>query len=320
MRKIAYGVGLLIALLATITILFWTPDLDKTLLEEKYTNAASDFAVLPSGTRAHYRLYGDTSLPRLVLLHGSNASLHTWEPLVDRLKDGFHILTIDLPGHGLTGPTLRDEYSRDEMTDMVRELTQSLGFAPFSLAGNSMGGAVSLTYALKHPDDLSHLVLLDASGVSADTPDGSKPSLPLAFKLAGTWYGDLVLGNVTPRSLVVDGLKSSTTVQSIITDDMIDRYHDLARYPGARLATSKRFQGYRATRGDIDVARITIPSLLIWGEYDGLIPLAAGEKMDSLMPNSRLEVLKDTGHLPMEERPDETARLMRDFLTQEDLD
>ena len=316
-KILIWGVCGLLLLVAGMFLFLRTPDLPATELEAKYTNAASAFASLPSGARAHYRLYGDTDAIKLVLMHGSNASLHTWEPWVAELKDRFRILTIDLPGHGLTGPTRRDEYSPGAMADMVKELVTQLGWTNFALGGNSMGGTVTLTYTLKYPGDVSHLVLVDAGGVSPDAPvDAKKRSVPLAFKVAGTWYGDLIFTNILPRSLVTNGLEASTTVRSIITEEMIDRYHDLARYPGSRLATSKRFKGYRdAPRGDLAVADISQPTLIIWGRDDGLISVASGEKMARLMPDNRLEILEETGHLPMEERPIITAAMVAKFLT-----
>lgn len=315
MKPLLKLLGVLAAILVLGFVFLRTPDLPIAYLEANYTNDASRFMTLPSGARGHYRLQGNKNADTtLVLLHGSNASLHTWEPLVNRLMDTYRIVTIDLPGHGLTGPTPSEDYTLKGMASMVKEVVNHVGFKTFVLGGNSMGGAVSLTYALEYPADVDRLILIDSSGVTPPELAGASTDLPLAFRIAGTWYGDLIFANITPRSLVKNGLEKSTSVSGIVTDDMITLYHDLARYPGARKATGKRFAWYRRGRKDIDVAGVKKPALLIWGAEDKLIVLAAGQEMKKRMPNADLIVFPKTGHLPMEERPDETALAIDTFL------
>jgi pimeloyl-ACP methyl ester carboxylesterase len=113
------------------------PDVRAVELEGQYANPPSQFIVLPSGARVHYRM-----------LHGSNSSLHTWQPWVQEIGDAFHMISVDLPSHGLTGPVPGDDYSEEGMAKFVDEFTTAVGVERFALAGSSMGGGVAARFAL----------------------------------------------------------------------------------------------------------------------------------------------------------------------------
>lgn len=316
MRKsIKYGLGVIAVLIALLIYIAWTSDIPHETLAEKYATGASDFIDLPSGARAHYRAQGNADGETLVLLHGSNASLHTWEPWVSALSDAFFIITVDLPGHGLTGPIPSDDYTYTGMVKFVKEFTDALTLRTFTLGGNSMGGGVTLAYALEHPHDLKAMVLVDAAGVRLSVSASNKVNRPIAFELAGRWYSDWIIENITPRSLAAEGLNTSVSVKSIINEEMIDRYWELVRHPGNRRATSLRFASYRkAGSNDLPVEKIDIPALIIWGEEDKLIPVDAGKALAARLPDNQLIIYPSVGHLPMEEVPIKSATAVRQFL------
>ncbi len=315
MKKILkYSFALIIGLITAIIILYWTPDIPRHQLVQKYAVGASDFLPLPSGANAHFRKQGNEDGEVLVLLHGSNSSLHAWEDWVNELSGDHLIYTVDLPGHGLTGPTPADDYSYAGMVDFVKEFTSELGLNEFILGGSSMGGGISLAYTVKHPSDVSALILVDPSGVKA--PDGAKSDPPLAFKLAGRWYTDWILLNITPRSIVEQGATKGFVDQSKITDVMVDRYWELARLPGNRAATSKRFRSYRENSDkEVAVENVTAPTLILWGEEDLIIPIEAGKEMHKRLPNSTFVAFPNVGHVPMEEIPTQSAVIAKDFIT-----
>ena len=300
--------------IALAIVIAWTPDITPEDLRDKYAYGASTFVELPSGATAHFRDEGSKEAPAIVLLHGSNSSLHTWEAWANDLKADYRVITVDLPGHGLTGPTPTAMYDYDGMANFIKEFTQTIGLEQFILGGNSMGGGISLHYTKTYPDDVTSLILVDASGAKLPAKNGTKSDLPLAFKLAGRWYTDWIIGNITPRSLSADGLRKSFTNQALIDDKMIDRYWELVRYPGNREATGKRFAGYRTGRADIDLGQINVPTLIIWGEDDKLIPVEAGHVMDREIKDSKLVVFNGAGHIPMEEIPEKTLEAVRGFL------
>ncbi len=294
----------------------WAPNSDPGEMTTRYGAPPSQFVSLDGGIRMHYRDQGSYEAPALVLLHGSNSSLHTWEPWVARLKDRYRIITLDLPGHGLTGATLARDYTYSGMADAVDALLVRLGINKAAIAGNSMGGAVAITYALQHPDKVSALVLVDSAGVAAP-PGARKTDRPLAFELAAKPWAQVLLQNLTPKSLVREGLLKSVYDPEFVTKEMVERYWDLARYPGNREATGLRFAWYAANMDkSLPVERLEMPTLILWGEEDRLIPVETASLLNQKIDGSGVIIYPETGHLPMEERADETAAATGVFLDQ----
>jgi len=308
------GLTVLILILAAIGaagIFFLSdPDVPAAELDALYGQPPSQFITLPSGARVHYRDQGQRNGPALVLLHGSNASLHTWEPWVDELGDAFRLVSVDLPSHGLTGAVPGDDYSQEGMAKFVEEFTTAVGVERFALAGNSMGGGVAARFALLHPERLTHLILVDAAGMPTKTP--RDPGL--GFTLARMPVVQYVLLFVTPRNLFEDGLKTAMYDDAHVTPEMVDRYWRLNRREGTRAATLKRFQTPPDTYIQDNVAKIATPTLILWGEYDTLAPRDIGEGYNAAITGSKLVVYKNVGHLPMEEIPGQSARAVREFL------
>ena len=134
-RRILLGTLTLIALaFAVIVISVVQFDVPREELVGQYAGGASQFVTLPSGASAHMRDEGNPDGPVLVLIHGSNASLHTWEPWVAELGDSYRIVSMDLPGHGLTGRVPGDDYTREGMADFVGELMDVLNVDRFAIA------------------------------------------------------------------------------------------------------------------------------------------------------------------------------------------
>ncbi len=309
-----YGLSMFVLVIGGLLYINWVPDIPHDILAKKYAGGASDFIDLPSGTRAHYRMEGNDAGRTLVLLHGSNASLHTWGPWVEALEEDYLVITVDLPGHGLTGTTAADDYTYPGMADFVHEFTNTLGIKRFILGGNSMGGGISLLYALDHPQKLDGLILLDSAGIKVPAHAAKKSDPPIAFRLAGHWYSDWILTGITPRSLVIDGLQKGFTNKSLITDEMIDRYWELVRHPGNRRATTMRFAYYRQDNGELPVADIKIPTIILWGSDDKIIPLAVGKALEKRIKGSKLVIFSDVGHAPMEEVPVQSAAVAKAFI------
>ena len=313
--------GLVALVLVAFVALFamWGA-LDKTTEEllPKYANEASTFLTLPSGATAHYRDEGNKDGPVLLLVHGSNASLHTWESWVALLGDTYRIVTLDLPGHGLTGTHESDDYSRAGQVAFVKDLVTALELDTFVMGGNSMGGGVTLQYAVTHGEDLLGIIPVSSSGMPRDVENASPP---LAFRLAATPVVNQLMLIITPRSIVENGLKHSIEDDALVTEAMIDRYFDMTLHDGNRGATRARFQGY-ANRGVADEAlaeqipSIELPVLIIWGENDPLIPVESAHKMKEALPQAKLVIYENVAHLAMEEVPEESAAEVRAFMAQ----
>lgn len=300
-----------LALVAVITLYtVRTPDTDPKAMIAKYGAPPSKFLKLPDGQIVHMRDEGAPDAPVLVLLHGSNADLHTWDAWTDQLKGQYRIIRLDQIGHGLTGADAKGDYSPQGFANRLAQVVDALGVQKFALAGNSMGGGIAIRYALDHPERLSALVLVDASGA----PVTEKPKGNLAFKLAATPGINLVMQQVTPRWMIAKSVHQSVANQSIVTDAMIDRYWELLRYPGNRAATLTRFALPRVPYSQQQFASLKMPVLVMWGEQDSLIPLSSGKLMTSLIPGSTLITYPGIGHIPMEEAAQRSARDLAQWL------
>lgn len=314
MRKWARRLGAALAGLFVLAVLalivFRTPDTDPAAMRAKYGAPPSQFVNLGGGLTVHLRDEGPRDGPVIVLLHGSNADLHTWTPWVEALAADNRVIRFDQIGHGLTGPAPDGDYSTAAFVRTVDAVVDKLGVERFVLAGNSMGGGIALNYALAHPERLDGLVLVDAAGA----PPLGKPRGNIGFSLARNPLLGELFTRVTPRALIERSLRQSVTNQAIVTPAAVDRYWELLRYPGNRNATFARFSQPRQSLTRARLAAMKVPTLILWGERDGLIPVKAGRWFHAALPGSQLIVYPGIGHLPMEEDAGATSRDLRAWL------
>ena len=306
MRKFLKWTALLV--LALIVALFawgYAGDIPVNELRAKYANAKSEFVDLGDGMIVHLRDEGPKDAPAIILLHGSNASLHTWQQWVDRLGKEYRIIRYDQPGHGLTGPHPKDDYSASAFVDVVDRVAKNRGLTKFYLGGNSMGGWVTHEYAKAHPEKLLGIILVDAGGA----PDAKPKSLPIGFRIARLPVLNQLAQVITPRSVIETSLKQTVSNQAVVTKTEIDEYWELLRYPGNREATGKRFAQYgtRLTVTPMSDATRKVPALILWGDEDTLIPVESAKWFQSQYTDQVTHIYKGIGHLPMEEAAEASA-------------
>lgn len=306
-----------LAVLAALVIgflLLLTPDTDREAMIAKYGGPDAAFAAGPAGQRIHYRDQGRRDGPAIMLLHGSNASLHTWEPLVERLGADYRIVTLDLPGHGLTGTIPGRDYDADAMMEAVDVVAAKLGLHHFVLGGNSMGGWIAWRYALAHPARVDALLLIDAAGMPLRRGEKA-PESNVGFRVLEYPFGRWLATRITPRMLVEQSLLGSVERQDIVDAAMIDRYWELLRFPGNREATVIRARASREPEKAARVGEITAPTLILFGDKDRIINPSAAKTFNERIAGSEVVLLPGIGHLPMEEAPDQVATAIADFLT-----
>ncbi|GAB5352583.1 alpha/beta fold hydrolase [Qipengyuania sp. 483] len=303
MKWVWRGLLILVAVLVIAVLVFRVPDTDPAAMRAKYGAAPSQFIPVGEGRAIHVRDEGPRDAPVIVLLHGSNSDLHTWQEWADMLKADYRVIRFDQRGHGLTGPAPDDDYSPEAFGADIDAVTAKLGVDTFTLAGNSMGGGIAMAYAIAKPWRLDALVLVDAAGAPVKREGGGN----VAFTLAGVPVVGDIMSQLLPRSLVAKSLRQSVSNQAIVTDAAIDRYWELARYPGNRGATRKRFGTPRSSFDAKDLARVQVPTLIIWGKEDSLIPYEAALWYDRHLPRSTLVAYDQVGHLPMEEAAERSA-------------
>lgn len=248
----------------------------------------------------------------LVLLHGTSASLHTWDGWAATLSGTRRVIRLDLPGFGLTGPHPQGDYSIDAYVRLVAATLDALGVQRVVLAGNSLGGQIAWTAALALPRRVGALVLVDASGYPmARGPDDD--SVPLGFRLAALPALAPLLQHTLPRGLVQASVRNVYGDPARVTPALVDRYYELTLRAGNRAALGQRLrQGYT---GPVQRLReITVPTLVLWGGRDRLIPPAFGQRFAADIPGSRLVVFPELGHVPHEEDPAATVAAVQAFL------
>lgn len=281
-----------------------------------YGGGESQFINFPDGTQAHFRDQGNPEGPPVVLLHGEGASLETWEAWVDVLGDRYRMISLDLPGHGLTGRTVRREYNRLGMTNFVLRFAHELDLEDFVLVGHDLGGSVAWNLARYRPQRVTQLVLITPDGI------GTVPTAPTWMdRLAASELTRPLLRWIGPRWFVAGELRRSFYHADHATPEMIDRYWRMGRLEGNREVALTRHAG----RPWVDLERlnvgIEVPTLIVWGANDEVQPYDpyrvawdlrtkfAGGAVDN-----PVEVVAATGHVPQVERPRETALLFDRFV------
>jgi pimeloyl-ACP methyl ester carboxylesterase len=290
------------------------PDIAYETLAAQYESAASRYVELPGGLRVHYRDEGPTNGPPILLIHGFSASLHTWEPWVQRMGDEYRVISLDLPGHGLTRAPAGYQASIETYRDVVHEFVRTQGLTDFALAGSSMGGNVAWEYALAYPEQVNALILVDASGWE-DTRAEARGE-PQVFKLLrNPTLGPLMIQLDSTR-LVRDGLEASFYNPALVDDTMLNRYVQLARAPGHREILLQITLGFRQRNYATPerLAALQMPVLILVGDTDRLVPPEHAQQFHSAIAGSELVTFAQTGHIPQEEKPDESATAVREFL------
>ncbi len=304
-------IGLVVAIAVVLVggwLMLRRPDIPWETLEAKYATPASRYVTLSDGVRVHYRDQGRRDGPVLVMVHGFSANLETWEPWVRRLGADYRIITLDLPGHGLTRAPDGYTLKRSGFVDIVDETTRELGVERFVLIGNSMGGGVAWNYALAHPDRVQGIVLVDAAGWPRDGAD--KDESPVAFRILRNPVGRFLVRDLDASAMTRAGLRDAFEPQpELATPEMVARYVEMARAPGHKDIILNLMSDYdpadAATKEKL--AAIRAPTLIMHGDTDRLIPVSAARKFGDAIPGARVIIYEKTGHIPMEQVADRSA-------------
>jgi pimeloyl-ACP methyl ester carboxylesterase len=308
MRRVALvvGRGIAIVLLLAVALVAWQwkSDLPLDQLKARWGGGASRFVDV-DGMSIHYRDEG--SGPPIVLIHGTGASLQTWDAWTAALAGTRRVVRFDLPGFGLTGPQPDGDYRIDTYVDLVDHFTTRLGLDHFALAGNSLGGQIAWRFAVRHPEAVTALVLVDAAGY----PRTVTP--PLVFRLGRVPVISSLMGHLDPHFLVESTLKKTYGDPTRVTPDLIERYYELSLRPGNRAAFGARtalpFEDRAA-----QLSELAMPTLILWGAKDRLIPVSDAQRFAADIHGSTLRIYDDLGHVPMEEDGERTAADARAFL------
>jgi pimeloyl-ACP methyl ester carboxylesterase len=266
------------------------------------------------GERVAYRDEGTGEA--LLLIHGMAGSSTTWRAVIPELAKRYRVVAPDLLGHGESAKP-RGDYSLGAFAAWLRDLLDELGISRATVIGQSLGGGVAMQFTYQHRDYCQRLVLISSGGLG--------PDLNWILRILSAPGAEFVLPVVAPKPVLNLGHKlgswlTSAGIQSPRAGEMWSAYCSLADRPTrqAFLRTLRSVVDYRgqavSALGKIHVSH-GLPTLLIWGEQDRIIPVAHGYAAHDAVPGSRLEVLPGVGHFPHVESPIAVIDILDDFIT-----
>jgi pimeloyl-ACP methyl ester carboxylesterase len=244
----------------------------------------------------------------VVLLHGFGASSYSWRKVLPDLAQRFHVVAIDLNGFGYT-ERLADPsaYTREGQERLILGVLDVLHIDRAHFVGHSYGGGLAQFVVSRHLERVRSLVLVDSS--AATYPDDRRSRLALIRP-----FNNFVLSRALRVEFIRKSLAHSFADESLATPELAQAYLDRVQIEGERAA----YYGLTARLGPkgppVNLADLRVPTLIVWGARDRIIPASDGEKAAARIPDARFVLLEGCGHLPMEEKPEDLLRVVLPFL------
>ena len=266
------------------------------------------------GHRVCFRLAG--SGPLIVLVHGITGRSEQWVPVMNALRDRYTVFAPDLLGHGQSAKP-RGDYSLGAYASGIRDLLIGLDAEPATIVGHSLGGGIAMQLAYQFPERCGRLVLMSSGGIARDVHPllraASLPGSEIVLSLI-THERLLGAGQAFGRALRLIGLQAGADIAEGLRGyaSLSDREARAAFLHTIRAVIDPT--GQRISALDRLYLAEALPSLIIWGENDPIIPPHHGEIAHQAMPGSRLELVDGAGHFPQVTHPIRVARLLADFI------
>ena len=295
-----------IAFILLAALYLWTPDKSKAELEKIYGSPQTAY-VSALGVQLHYQDTGPSknAIP-ILFLHGFGASLQTWDTWAQALSDEYRVISVDLPGFGLTGEDPSGIYTDQRSVEVLEAFLKELNIPKAVLVGNSMGGKFAWQFAARYPNQVSKLVLISPDGYASHGIEyGIKSEVPAIAQLYRYFFS---------KDFLAMNLEPAYANPSTLNDALVTRYYDLMLAPGVRGAILARMQQTVLQDPVPFLASIQVPTLLIWGEKDAFIPISNSNDYLRVMPNAKRVSLPNIGHLPQEEQPSIGLAVLKEFL------
>jgi len=297
LKKFLIFLGILTLIIFGYTWLNYASDKSFEELKTKWAYDNSQFLEM-DGMPVHYRINGEGE--PLVLIHGTGASLHTWEKWTKILEKDYKIISLDMPAFGLTGPNPKGVYTLEYYAKFLDSFLKKIEVDTFSIAGNSLGGGIAWKYASLFPKKVKSMILVDPMGYPR------KGELPFALRLAANKYASQYLKVVTPKSLFYKSMNEVYHNDDLVTDELVNRYYEMYLREGNRQAFVDRAREKETIDTSI-IASIKTPTLILWGEKDIWISPEDAPKFQRDIEGSELIIYPNAGHVPMEEIPELSA-------------
>ncbi len=251
--------------------------------------------------------------PPLLFLHGFGGQIWVWEKQVSPLSKRYRLYIPDLPGNGYSDrPEV--EYTPALFIDSIKQFMDVMGIRRASLIGNSMGGGIAWVFGLMHPDRVEKLVLIDSIPPDA-VPEIRNPSFRWFFAIRNLPLLPRLAVALQTRGMLRATLMEMVFDDRLITDAVVERQYRIGRIAGtARAVTSMARHAEDLKRYATALGELLKPTLIIWGDQDEVFPVAVGKKLQASIKGSELLIIKQSGHMPMWEHPEETNQAILDFL------
>lgn len=276
-------------------------------IQSKYQNANSRYIDI-DGLLVHYRDEGQG--PTLLLIHNELGSLHGWDGWVKEIGQHYRIVRMDLPGFGLTGPGQIHDYGRSATVAFITRFIDELGLTNINLVGASYGGFTAWNYALDNPDNVNKLILIAPIGYTQELP----PVIAL-FAMPGV---ETASSMSIPKPVVEQTLRQGFGSQSRLTEDIINRYHDMVLREGNRTSQARFFKVLKEHSQNeylgIGIKDISVPTFIMWGEQDRWTSIKYLDLWIEDVADAEFMRYPSVGHFPHEEIPSITAQDAHLFL------
>lgn len=266
---------------------------------------------VPTPVNLHKQIYG-TGDP-ILCLHGMGGSTFSWRHFIAPFSRNNKLILVDFKGCGKSPKPRDTRYSIHDHANSIYQIIIEEDLTNLTLVGNSLGGAVALILAIRlakeTPGRLAKLILI-ASG-------GDKKFLPSHLKLIRGFFGTPIMHLSPSKFAARMVLRYCYHDKTKTTREQVEAYSEALAHAGGRhalLQTARQCIPEDVDEIAAEVNKITVPTLLLWGRQDAVMPLAVGELLHAAIPNSTLEVIEECGHIPQEEKPEETIALISKFL------
>lgn len=274
---------------------------------------SSSFRVV-QGVRVHFHEKNRKGREAIVLLHGYCSSSYTWNKCLESLADaGYRVIAPDLKGFGFSEKPFDNRYRVEDQSDLVVGLLDSLNIERATFVGNSYGGAISMTTAIRHAHRVERLVLLNAAHDKTAFPRVPEEYVYQFSRL----FSPVFMGSQRIVRAVMSRMYHD---QSVVTDSHVDAYLRPLSSAACQAAALATFRQWDMQVLEREMHRIEHPTLVIWGEQDRLLPVQNGAKIHLMIQGSEFLVIPECGHLPQEERPNDVVELIVDFCSRRQLE
>jgi pimeloyl-ACP methyl ester carboxylesterase len=282
----------------------WHEDLPMNQLIQKYSFPDSKFLEM-DGMNVHYRVTGKGET--ILLLHDEASSIQTWTTWTTILSKNYQVISVDLPGYGLTGAHPRGSYSAFMYAGFLEKFTEAIHLKNFVICGNGLGAQIAWFYTAEHIGKVKKLILLNSPGFG-------KKSINWMNLFAKTPIINSVIRKITPRKFMQISLEDLYADDKLVTDSLINRHFELILRPDARKAFIDRAQVTENNPPTDFIEKINIPTLILWGAEDTRISPENAYEFHKRIRSSDLRIYENTGHWTQEENPTQSAEDVKGFL------